>query len=328
MSSARTPALPWNDPRGRFSPMKALVFGLLLLPGVWMIWTLVAAAPDMPQQPGPGIGLQGLPDRGLLGPGGPAGGIDEAGLSVPQVKETLLLAGLWAVRLLTLSLLVTPLKLSLGRPKIGQLRRMIGVAAGLYTLAHFGLYLVWMKLDVARIASEIWLRTYLTIGFVAVLILAALLATSTDGMAKRLGGRAWKRLHKTVYAAALLGALHFFMQTRLEPGEATILAGILGWAALWRLADARRPGWVRGVPGLVGLALAAGLLTVGIEAAWFAFGTSLDPWRVVAANLMPDVFPRPAAVVAMAGLGIVGLHLAVRPRPRAQPARPRRNSVA
>ena len=86
MSSARTPALPWNDPRGRFSPMKALVFGLLLLPGVWMIWTLVAAAPDMPQQPGPGIGLQGLPDRGLLGPGGPAGGIDEAGLSVPQFK--------------------------------------------------------------------------------------------------------------------------------------------------------------------------------------------------------------------------------------------------
>ncbi|GGB23334.1 hypothetical protein GCM10011505_00680 [Tistrella bauzanensis] len=322
---------PWNDPRGRFSPVKAVVLAGLFLPAVWILWSMAngsGAAPGLTDIGGVGPGPTGigggpaLPDRGLLGPAaGSAGG----GLGVPAVKEALLLAGLWAIRLLALSLLITPLRVTLARPMIGQLRRMIGVAAGLYALGHLALYILYMKGDIARVLSEIWLRTYLTIGFVAVLILAVLLATSTDGMLRRLGGRAWKRLHKLVYAAALLGALHYFMQTRLEPSEATILAGVLGWAALWRLADARRPQILRKPAGLVMLALAAGLLTVAIEGAWFAFGTGIDPLKLVVANINPDVFPRPAAVVTLAALAMAGLHeLARRTAPRRKPAPGRR----
>ena len=64
--------------------------------------------------------------------------------------------------------------------------------------------------------SEIVLRIYLTIGFVALIGLIALAATSTDGMIKRLGGARWNRLHKLVYAIAILGIIHFLMQTKLD----------------------------------------------------------------------------------------------------------------
>ena len=64
------------------------------------------------------------------------------------------------------------------------------------------------------------LRIYLTIGFVALIGLTALASTSTDGMIKRLGGERWNRLHKIVYPIAILGIIHFMMQTKLDITEA------------------------------------------------------------------------------------------------------------
>ena len=89
--------------------------------------------------------------------------------------------------------------------------------------------------DLAKVASEIVLRIYLMIGFVALLGLSALAATSTDGMVRRLGRR-WHALHRLVYAAALLGCLHFLWLVKADWREPalylTLYAALMGWR--WR----------------------------------------------------------------------------------------------
>jgi hypothetical protein len=90
--------------------------------------------------------------------------------------------------------------------------------------------------DLQKVASEIVLRIYLTIGFVALLVLTAMAVTSTDGMARRLGGRRWRLLHQLVYGAALLSVIHFFMQTKVTVDEPWIMAGLFAWLMAWRAA--------------------------------------------------------------------------------------------
>src|SRR5690606_25627523 len=108
----------------------------------------------------------------------------------------------------------------------------------------------------------IFLRIYLTIGFVALLVLTAMAATSTDGMARRLGSRRWRRLHRLIYPAALLAVIHFFMQTKADIEGPLVVAGI--YAALMGYRAADRAGWMAGAarPWLpVLLSVAAGVAT-------------------------------------------------------------------
>ncbi len=84
----------------------------------------------------------------------------------------------------------------------------------LTALAHFSLYVVDQRYDLLHVASEIVLRFYLTIGFVALVGLATLAATSTDAMIRRVGAQNWNRLHKLVYPIAPLALLHFFCRRR------------------------------------------------------------------------------------------------------------------
>src|SRR4029077_12626360 len=81
------------------------------------------------------------------------------------------------------------------------------------------------KFDLVKVASEIVLRIYLTIGFAALLGLVVLASTSTNGAVRRLGRR-WQILHRLVYLIALLAVVHFWMQSKLEIWEPTIMAGI------------------------------------------------------------------------------------------------------
>jgi len=76
-----------------------------------------------------------------------------------------------------------------------------------------------------KVASEIVLRYYLTIGFTAWLGLAVLAATSNDAMVRRLGGLRWRNLHQLIYPIAVLGAIHYFMQSKLEVFEPTVIGG-------------------------------------------------------------------------------------------------------
>src|SRR5690242_21190809 len=97
--------------------------------------------------------------------------------------------GLWMIRFFLLALAITPLRQILQWPRLLLVRRMIGVAAFVYGLAHISLYTADEKFALGTVGSEIVLRIYLTIGFTALVGLGLLAATSTDGMVRRLGVR-------------------------------------------------------------------------------------------------------------------------------------------
>ena len=259
---------PWRDRGGRVAPLKAAVFAALFAPGLLVAWTYA---------------------EGGYGPR-PAIEINHA-------------AGLWAIRLLLLSLAVTPLRQAWRWAGLIQLRRMIGVAAFAYALLHLLAYVADKRLDLWVVASEIALRVYLTIGFAVLLALAALAATSTDAMLRRLGGKAWRRLHYLAYPAGLLAIVHFFLQAKAGTTEAAVLAGIYLWLMAWRLL-ARRA--APSPLGLLALTLVVAAATVAGEAGYYGLFTGIDPWRVLQANVAQPG-QRPGWIVLFAGLCVAAL---------------------
>ena len=145
--------------------------------------------------------------------------------------------GLWALRMLMIALAITPLRQLTGQPVLIRFRRMLGLYAYFYACLHFAAYLgldlrgYWMQVfeDIAK-------RPYITVGFLAWLLLVPLAITSTTGWIKRLGRR-WARLHLLVYAIAVLAVLHFWWLVKSDIREpalyAAIAALLLGWRA-WR----------------------------------------------------------------------------------------------
>lgn len=135
--------------------------------------------------------------------------------------------GDWALRLLLLALAITPLRrLSRWSWPI-RYRRMLGLHAFAYACAHFAIYLV---LDLGgywtQIFDDIAKRPFITVGFLAWLCLLPLAATSTRAAMRRLGPR-WGRLHRLVYAIAILAVLHFLWLVKADLREPLIYAGIL-----------------------------------------------------------------------------------------------------
>jgi sulfoxide reductase heme-binding subunit YedZ len=210
--------------------------------------------------------------------------------------------GDWSVRLLFLSLCITPARRLFNAPKLILTRRTLGVAAFFYALAHFFIYVIDQNFVLGTVAREIALRLYLTIGFTALLGLTALGITSTDGMVRRLGAIRWNRLHKITYVIAILTVIHFMMQKKLNIYEPTWMAGLLAWLLFYRYVQ-KRADEVR-LPHLIGLVIAATLFTVAAEALWYGLLTGVDWRRVLQANLMfPDVV-RPAWVVLFTTSGV------------------------
>ncbi len=244
----RPPKRPWRDRAGRISWLKLAVFVGLFVPGAVMAAQLATDT-----------------------------------LGARQVNALIHLTGLWTIRLVLLSLAVTPFRLLLDWPSLPLVRRMVGVAAMVYGLAHLALYVVDQNFRLLHVVSEIALRFYLTIGFVALLGLVALGVTSTDAAVRRMG-RGWKRLHQTIYVIGALGVFHAALQSKANVGEAILMAGLLVWLLLWRLlpADARRRR-----PVLLPLAAVSAVATAGIEYAWYALATRIPASRVFAANFDP-----------------------------------------
>jgi len=207
-------------------------------------------------------------------------------------------SGDWALRLILLSLLVTPLRKLAQWPKLIAIRRMVGVAAFAYAFAHLTLYVVDQHFDLPHVVAEIVLRFYLTIGFVALLGLGALAATSTDRMIKRLGGARWNKLHKIIYALSVLAIFHFYLQSKADVTQPVMMTGFFLMLMLYRFAVKRLPIWV----AVAGSAVVGAGLTALAEATWYAIRRHYDFWEVLGANIDPDMFPRPTAYVAAAGL--------------------------
>lgn len=271
---------PWNERNGRFAPLKAVVFAGLFVPAAWIVY---------------------LAATGALDP--------------KVVTEMIHRTGLWTIRFLMLSLLVTPLIRSARYPKLVSVRRMVGVAAFAYATAHLGLYVVDQHYNLAHVASEIALRFYLTIGFVAWLGLAALAATSTDAMIRRLGPK-WRTLHSLVYAIGVLGLLHFMIQAKADVTEPVIMTGLFLVLMLFRAVLKRgAPAWAA---ALVAAALAPPL-TALIEAGWYAFVRHIPFWEVLGANVDPDMAFRPSAYVLVGGVALLMVAV-LRRNPAAKPS--------
>ena len=211
--------------------------------------------------------------------------------------------GDWAVAFLLVSLALTPARAVFDWSPLIHVRRRVGVAAALYAVAHLLIYVLDQKWNLIVVATEIVKRFYLTIGFVALLALVALAITSTNGWQKRLK-RNWKRLHWLVYPAVALALLHFFIQSKVKIGEAAFAAGLFIWLMLWRVLPVRLR---TGFAGLFLLAAAATLVTAGFEASWYGLVNKIDPMRVLAANLDPELVPRPAQKVLAVSLLVIVL---------------------
>jgi sulfoxide reductase heme-binding subunit YedZ len=279
---------PWNDYGRKLSPLKLVVFVALFLPAGW---TVLAYA------------------TGNLG--------------ARPLNEAIHQQGLWTIRLILIALAITPLKAILQWPRLILVRRMVGVGAFAYVICHFSLYVADQAFNPITVAREIVLRIYLTIGFIALMGLATLAATSTDSMVRRLG-RKWQTLHRLVYLICLLGLIHYSMQSKLEQWEPTIADGIFVWLMGYRLLAARFA--VRGQLGLgwiAGLGVVAAVLTALGEALYFRIAFGVDPLRVLGADFSLQTGIRPAAIVLgfaviVTAAGAVRTYLAPPARGRAR----------
>ena len=219
-------------------------------------------------------------------------------LGARPVTEVIHGTGLWAIRFLVLSLMVSPARTIFAWPRLALIRRQLGLTALFYALAHLVLYALDQNWVLLHVISEIALRFYLTIGFMALLGLVALGVTSTDGMVRRLGRR-WKQLHRLAYPIAALGVFHFFLQSKADVSEATIMAGVFLWLAGWRLLPA---GADRAPLPVLALGLAVTVATAGLEYAWFALATRVPPLRPLQAELDWSFGPHAAGQVLIPSL--------------------------
>ncbi|NCP41668.1 MAG: sulfoxide reductase heme-binding subunit YedZ [Rhodoferax sp.] len=147
--------------------------------------------------------------------------------------------GDWTLRMLCLVLALTPLRLQFDLPQLARLRRMVGVFVYFYAVLHllsyawFDMGFVWVD-----VVKDIPKRPFILVGFTAWVALSLLALTSFDRAVKWLGGKNWRRLHRSVYAVAALALLHFFWMRAAKNDlyevavYALVVAVLLGWRAV------------------------------------------------------------------------------------------------
>jgi sulfoxide reductase heme-binding subunit YedZ len=171
-------------------------------------------------------------------------GIDAAlgDLSANPIAEVMNRFGFWTLTLLLLSLAATPAKTFFGWTALLRVRKMLGLFAFFYATLHFLTYLALdQAFDFRDIGADIVKRKFITVGFAAFMTLVPLALTSTDRAVKRLGFRRWKRLHRLVYVAAVLGVVHFVWRVKADYLEPALFAVTLAALLLSRLAPTRAP---------------------------------------------------------------------------------------
>lgn len=263
---------PWTDRKGQLSPLRLAVFVGLLVPAAVIFADLLFG----PMRPEP-------------------------------FEYALHESGKWVVRFLLLSLAVTPFRRILAWNRLIGVRRMIGVSVLCYALLHLGFYAAQENWHLGKVASEIVLRIYLTIGFAALLGLIALGATSFDAAIRKMG-RNWNLLHRLAYVIGVLALIHFFLQAKSDVTEPTLMAGLFILLMSYRVAGIIKLDISRSrVLGLCATVSAA--LTAGVEYAWYALATGIPPKLVFLANFDVETAIRPAVWVAIIGLAIAVLPL-------------------
>jgi sulfoxide reductase heme-binding subunit YedZ len=119
--------------------------------------------------------------------------------------------GDWTLRFLIFTLAVTPLRKLLNVPDLIRFRRMLGLFAFFYVCLHFLTYIgPDQSFNFAGMLKDVVKRPFITVGFLAFLLLIPLAITSTAGWIRRLGGRRWQMLHRAIYISAVLGVIHYY----------------------------------------------------------------------------------------------------------------------
>ena len=219
---------PWQDRIRGFSWLKAITFALMFVPGIWLVYQVAT------EQFGPV----------------PLGGMTYW-------------SGLWATALLLLALAVTPALTIFRWRRLIIVRRMIGVTALAYTVAHIIIYFALRFWDFRFIAHEMVTRLSLIVATVSTMGLIALGATSLDAAVRRMGAEGWNRLHNTVYVTTALALFHYLLSPGTFP-EQFLMSGMLFWLMIWRMLNHRGRG--ADVRALVVLAIVSSLFTAFFEA--------------------------------------------------------------
>lgn len=276
-SRPKAPWQVWRDAAGRLSPLRIAVLILLFVPVAVAIYDF-----------------------------------NTEGFGARPLNNVIHRTGYWTLIFLMTSLAVTPLRRIARFNLLVDVRRMLGVGAFVYVASHVSLFAADQMFDLWKVASEIALRLYLTIGFTALLGLTALAVTSTDGMVRRLGGKRWQRLHNVIYVIGFLALIHYFQQTKADVAVPTFAAGLFGWMIGYRLLIKFRntrdepPAWML---FLLGVIIAA--LTFVAEAIGIGIVFSVSPFRVLESALDFDdlTMIRPGWLVLGAGLIVVAVDL-------------------
>lgn len=163
-----------------------------------------------------------------------------SGLGANPIEEITHRTGDWTLRLLLVTLAITPLRRLTGFTALLRLRRMLGLFAFFYASLHF---LTWLVLDQffdwQSIVADIAKRPYITVGFTAFVLLIPLAVTSTNAMMRRLG-RNWARLHRLVYLIGILGVIHYWWLVKADILEPAIYGSILALLLASRLPPVQR----------------------------------------------------------------------------------------
>lgn len=204
--------MAFNPSPKQLSAIKALVFSLALLPFAKLVWLTA--------------------NERLVEP----------------LQYITRATGDWTLYFLCITLAVTPLRKLSKWNWVLKLRRMLGLFAFFYALLHFTTFL-WFDhfFDVQEMLKDVVKRPFITVGFIAFLLLIPLAATSTNAMVKRLGGKRWLWLHRLVYVVAPLGVLHFWWMkaAKNDLGQpllfVLIVAVLLGLRLWWARTRAGAP---------------------------------------------------------------------------------------
>lgn len=162
-------------------------------------------------------------------------------LGANPIEAVVRFLGDWALRLLVVALAVTPLRKITGLSGLAAYRRMLGLWAFAYAALHMTSYVVLDQFfDWANIGTEILKHKFITAGMTAFILLLPLAATSTNGMARRLGGRRWRRLHRLVYVTGPLAAIHYAWMVKADIRQPLVYAALVAFLLGFRAFSALR----------------------------------------------------------------------------------------
>jgi sulfoxide reductase heme-binding subunit YedZ len=158
------------------------------------------------------------------------------GLGANPIEYITHSTGTWTLVGLLATLSVTPLRKLSGWNWLLRLRRMLGLFAFFYASLHFITY-IWLDqfFDLGAVLKDVIKRPFITVGFLAFVLLIPLAVTSTNAMVKRLGGKNWQRLHRLVYVIAILGVTHYWWLVKKDITQPLIYALILAALLAYRL---------------------------------------------------------------------------------------------